>query len=459
MGWNKAFTLVELIVVITILAILATVGFISFQWYTSQSRDSVRISDMKIVEKALVLNNVTSGNYPAPGNIDASVTHWKQWEVSNEVLKKLQWITQVPVDPLTKTPMRYATTLDSKQFQLKYDLEAISQWNIYQIYAQNIAHKITWNYNGLFLVWNDNVYYSSIWLHSSGSTFYIDSGIAEFNVEKLQNSSNTDITPENIENNYPDFSLALIEKYENNANLESNWRQELLSLDRNNEYKLAQFAIKILNHNPKKLQELWFINSDESSLPSPWECVDSVTPTDESYFVFNESTNTITDFVYTLATMSNPNPVNISDVVIPCKINNVDVIHIAANSFKSKNLTSVIFPDSIETIGASAFYNNDIAGSVELPPLLTNVEDSTFYGNLLTNVIVPNNIEFIWTYAFFRNYISQLTIQNDNVILENNAFYQQRWTAEWPIIAWANFCNSYYNTTYIDTNNLTSCSQ
>ena len=46
-----AFTLVELIVVITILAILWTVAFISFQWYTKDTRETVRISDIQNIKK------------------------------------------------------------------------------------------------------------------------------------------------------------------------------------------------------------------------------------------------------------------------------------------------------------------------------------------------------------------------------------------------------------------------
>ena len=42
---KKAFTLVELIVVITILAILSTIGFISLSWYSKEARDAKRISD------------------------------------------------------------------------------------------------------------------------------------------------------------------------------------------------------------------------------------------------------------------------------------------------------------------------------------------------------------------------------------------------------------------------------
>ena len=407
----RAFTLVELIVVITILAILSTIWFISFQGYTSQSRDSVRVSDMKIVEKALVLNNVTSGNYPVPGNIDASVTHWKQWEVSKEVLARLQWISQVPVDPLTKTPMKYATTHDSKQFQLKYDLEAISQWKISQIYARNIAHKITWNYNGLFLVWNDNVYYSSIWLHSSGSTFYVNSWTVDFNIQKLQDSSNTDITPGNVESNYPDFSLALIEKYENNTDLESNWKQELLNLDKNNEYELAQFAIKILNHNPKKLKELWFTAPVEWSLPHSWECVDSVTPTDESYFNFNESTNTITWLNWDYP----------KNIVIPCEINDIKAIYIWNLAFMLRELESVILSDNIKSVWEQSFIWNNIT-SLDLWKSLETIWESAFSSIKTNTITIPDSVTNIWKNAFSNNNITSLTLWKSLETIWESAF-------------------------------------
>ena len=57
---KKAFTLVELIVVITILAILSTIWYISFQWYGLSSRDSVRLNDMKSIEKVLWLYRLTN---------------------------------------------------------------------------------------------------------------------------------------------------------------------------------------------------------------------------------------------------------------------------------------------------------------------------------------------------------------------------------------------------------------
>ncbi len=41
---TKAFTLVELIVVITILAILWTIWFVSYTWFMSTARDSNRLT-------------------------------------------------------------------------------------------------------------------------------------------------------------------------------------------------------------------------------------------------------------------------------------------------------------------------------------------------------------------------------------------------------------------------------
>jgi prepilin-type N-terminal cleavage/methylation domain-containing protein len=59
---KQAFTLVELIVVITILAILWTIAFISLQWYSSQARDSKRLSDVQNIKKSLELFSLNTWN-------------------------------------------------------------------------------------------------------------------------------------------------------------------------------------------------------------------------------------------------------------------------------------------------------------------------------------------------------------------------------------------------------------
>jgi prepilin-type N-terminal cleavage/methylation domain-containing protein len=50
---KKAFTLVELIVVITILAILGTIAFLSLQGYSADARNSKRTSDINNMETAI----------------------------------------------------------------------------------------------------------------------------------------------------------------------------------------------------------------------------------------------------------------------------------------------------------------------------------------------------------------------------------------------------------------------
>jgi len=55
---KNAFTLVELIVVITILAILGTIAFISLQGYSADARNSKRTSDIGNIQSAISLKQV-----------------------------------------------------------------------------------------------------------------------------------------------------------------------------------------------------------------------------------------------------------------------------------------------------------------------------------------------------------------------------------------------------------------
>ncbi len=77
-----AFTLVELIVVISILAILATIGFLSIQGYSSGSRDSQRVTNLNNTLSVLEIYQTKSGSYPPPDNafqvVYSGATVWTQ---------------------------------------------------------------------------------------------------------------------------------------------------------------------------------------------------------------------------------------------------------------------------------------------------------------------------------------------------------------------------------------------
>ena len=123
----KAFTLVELIVVITILAVLSTVAFISFQWYTSSSRDSVRLADLKNISKSFEINRTKSIDFPLPDkkvDISASGTIFQyQGELLHNILESDLNIFNGGLDPVTLKPYGYAVNLARNKFQIIWFLE------------------------------------------------------------------------------------------------------------------------------------------------------------------------------------------------------------------------------------------------------------------------------------------------------------------------------------------------
>ena len=148
------FTLVELIVVITILAILGTIAFISLQWYSSQARDSTRISDLSSMKSSLELFNLDAWKYPIPTAwVDITYsgwTVWTQWTFWETVYANTDKLDKIPLDPITDKEYTYSITSKKTEFQLAWIIE---WWDI--AYNSNQANAwtteatayITWNYN------------------------------------------------------------------------------------------------------------------------------------------------------------------------------------------------------------------------------------------------------------------------------------------------------------------------
>jgi len=152
-GIKYGFTLVELIVVITILAILWTIAFISLQWYSSQSRDAVRISDIYIMNAWLKLFNMESWKYPLPSGWTA-ITYswaivWTQWYFWEEVTKNVDKLNKVPTDPITNKMYVYSTTDSRNEYQIACAMEwdEISLVNSVLSAEKTARLKISWTYN------------------------------------------------------------------------------------------------------------------------------------------------------------------------------------------------------------------------------------------------------------------------------------------------------------------------
>lgn len=168
MNYKKAgFTLVELIVVVTILAILATIWFMSFFWYQISARDSVRISDLWNISKSIELLKLQTWSFPQvtdPINVTFSWSViWQQgsfWKASYVDAARL---SELPLDPLTSSEYAYSTTTTTGEYQLWAILEwsSISYSSIIpSSYAATNDFSYaytTGSYNGRFLVHSEAI--------------------------------------------------------------------------------------------------------------------------------------------------------------------------------------------------------------------------------------------------------------------------------------------------------------
>ncbi|MDD2871873.1 MAG: prepilin-type N-terminal cleavage/methylation domain-containing protein, partial [Candidatus Gracilibacteria bacterium] len=119
---KKAFTLVELIVVITILAILGTIAFMALQGYSTSARDSTRLSDLSSMKTSLELFELDAGKYPQASsgvNITYSgATVWNQGTFGETVFANVDRLDKIPTDPLTEKEYTYSTLLTGNEYEL-----------------------------------------------------------------------------------------------------------------------------------------------------------------------------------------------------------------------------------------------------------------------------------------------------------------------------------------------------
>lgn len=63
---NRGFTLIEVLVAATIVALLSTIGLSGYQAITRSGRDALRKSDLEQLRSALEMYKSENGSYPAP---------------------------------------------------------------------------------------------------------------------------------------------------------------------------------------------------------------------------------------------------------------------------------------------------------------------------------------------------------------------------------------------------------
>lgn len=118
---KKWFTIVELVIVVTILVILSSVWFINYVWNLSDSRNATRISEISNLKVSLSSTKLKRWVYPSPWNYFEISNYWswivKQWYMNSQVYSTD--IVNKPTDPLLKN--RY------------YTYSITSKWNFFQL--------------------------------------------------------------------------------------------------------------------------------------------------------------------------------------------------------------------------------------------------------------------------------------------------------------------------------------
>ena len=95
-------------------------------------------------------------------------------------------------------------------------------------------------------------------------------------------------------------------------------------------------------------------------------------------------------------------------IVIADTYEGLPVTRIAETAFKNKKITSAVIPDSVTSIGSSAFYDCDSLTSITIPDSVTSIGDDAFYDcDSLTSITIPDSVTSIGENAF--SYCSSLT--------------------------------------------------
>lgn len=105
---RSGFTLVELIVVISILAVLAGVVVPKVQSHVQKSRDARRLADIRAIQEAITSYYTDRGSYPPPIKNGS----YGGWDVSSDgnfidELVKTGYLSEVPTDPINDATYHY----------------------------------------------------------------------------------------------------------------------------------------------------------------------------------------------------------------------------------------------------------------------------------------------------------------------------------------------------------------
>lgn len=112
---QRGFTLIEILVTISIIALLTMVGLTNFKVANQKARDGRRQGDLEQIKAALELYRTDAGSYPANG----------AWLVPNGslVYSGTTYMQNIPDDPISSRSYYYRTPDAGETYRLCAALE------------------------------------------------------------------------------------------------------------------------------------------------------------------------------------------------------------------------------------------------------------------------------------------------------------------------------------------------